>query len=177
MTRRKSLASREPSGKVRRPPRADPTLPSPTEVTRLRDAALAGMRDAVWSSPLGWLYLSGRLSGSQFAAGRRWATLARDYSAATQSPKQPRSANLDPAGGQPPDPDSPAGLKEAQQHAHTLHQYLAALEMLKHTGAPARRAVAAVCEQATMPAGHAQLADLNRGLSALSAFWNGEKRK
>ena len=172
MTRRKSLASREPSGKVRRPPRADPTLPSPTEVTRLRDAALAGMRDAVWSSPLGWLYLSGRLSGSQFAAGRRWADLARDYSAATQSPKQPRSANLDPAGGQPPDPDSPAGRREAQQHAHTLHQYLAALAMLNASGAPARKAVQAICEQGQMLAGHHQLASLGVGLTALSIFWS-----
>jgi len=176
MTRRKSLASREPSGKVRRPPRADPTLPSPTEVTRLRDAALAGMRDAVWSTPLGWLYLSGRLSGSQFAAGRRWADLARDYSAATQSPKAPRSANLDPAGGQPPDPDSPAGLREAQQHAHTLHQYISALAILNVSGTPARRAVEAICEQGQMPAGHHQLASLGVGLTVLSIYWSDRRR-
>jgi hypothetical protein len=176
MTRRKSLAHREPSGKVRRPARADPTLPSPTEVTRLRDAALAGMRDAVWSSPLGWLYLSGRLSGSQFAAGKKWATLARDYSAACQAPKTPRSANLEPGGGQPPDPDSERGRREAQQHAHTLHQYIAALATLNVSGTPARKAVEAICEQGQMPAGHHQLASLVVGLTVLSIYWSKPRR-
>jgi hypothetical protein len=48
--------------------------------------------------------------------------------------------------------------------------------MLKHAGAAPMRAVVAICEQATMPAGHAQLVDLNRGLSALSAFWSERRR-
>ena len=171
MTRRKSLAQREPSGKVRRPPRADPTLPSPTEVTRLRDAALAGMRDAVWSTPLGWLYLSGRLSGSQFAAGRRWATLARDYSEAQNGPKIPKSANLDPKGGTPPDPDSPAGLREARRETAVTHQYIAALALLHASGGPSRRAVANCCELGCMPDGMDSLNGLRRGLDVLAAFW------
>jgi len=172
MTRRKSLASREPSGKVRRPPRADPTLPSPTEVRRMIDAARQGFRDPVWGSMLGVLHARGKITDAQFAAGWRWTVLASDYSLACLAPRQPRSANLNPAGGQPPDPDSAQGLKEAQRHTHTKHQYLAARAALNASGAPARLAVAEVCENNLMVDGVQQLADLNRGLSALSAFWN-----
>jgi len=174
MTRRKAMVSREPNGRKKRLP---PTLPPASEVSRLRDAALAGMRDPVWGTTLGYLYLSGKVTGSQFAAGKRWADLARDYSAANQSPKQPRSANLDPKGGEPPDPDSPRGLREAQQHARTLHQYLAGLGIINLAGAPARRAVENICEQGLAPVGHAQLEALGKGLSALSAFWGEGKRK
>jgi hypothetical protein len=134
------------------------------------------MRDPVWATTLGYLYLSGKVTGSQFAAGKRWTDLARDYSAASQSPKQPRSANLDPKGGTPPDPDSPAGLREARQHSQTVHQHLAALELLKLTGDATRRAVADTCELGRMPDGHDQLMALSRGLTVLAAFW-AERRK
>jgi len=173
MSRRKALVAREPNGRAKR----TSPLPPASEVSRLRDAALAGMRDPVWGTTLGYLYLSGKVTGSQFAAGKRWADLARDYSAASQSPKQPRSANLDPKGGEPPDPDSEQGRREARQHAHTLHQYIAGLGIINLAGAPARRAVEAVCEQGQVPAGHTQLEALGRGLSALAAFWSEGRRK
>jgi hypothetical protein len=134
------------------------------------------MRDPVWATTLGYLYLAGKVTGSQFAAGKRWADLARDYSAASQSPKTPQSANLDPKGGTPPDPDSPTGAREARREAHVLHQYIAGLGIINLAGAPARRAVEAVCEQGQVPAGHVQLEALGRGLSALAAFWS-ERRK
>ena len=178
MTRRKSLASREPSGKVRRPPRgaAPAELMSPTEFKRLVDAAGDGLKDAVWGTPLGRLLNDRKITSTQFAAGVRWATLAHDYSAATQSPKAPRSANLDPAGGQSPDPDSDRGRREAQRHTHTKHQYLAALAVLQHTGDSARRAMVDVCELGQMPAGHWALASLRLGLDVLSVFWSERRR-
>jgi len=176
MTRRKSLARREPSGKVRRPPRADPTLPSPTEVRRLIDAARQGFRDPVWGSMLGVLHARGKITDSQFAAGWRWTVLASDYSLVCLAPRQPRSANLDPAGGQPPDPDSAEGIKEAQRHTHTIHQYLAAYEALKLAGAPARLAVAEVCENGLMVDGVQQLEALRTGLTVLGAFWSERRR-
>ena len=78
MTPRKHLAKREPNGK----PQRERSGPSPTEISRLRDAALAGMKDPIWGTQLGILHLSGKLTTSQLAAGKRWAELARDYSAA-----------------------------------------------------------------------------------------------
>ena len=173
MSRRKTLAVREPSGKVKRAP---PDLPSPTEVSRLRDAALSGLKDAIWGSMLGQVYLRGKISGVQFAAGKRWADLARNYSLACQSPKEARSGNLNPAGGEPADPDSPQGLREAQQQAHTKHQYIAANAILHHAGEPARRAVMATCEHGIAPIGHDGLENLKVGLSAIAAFWSERRR-
>ena len=174
MTRRKSMARREKNGKPQRQPRDD--LPSPTEVARLRDAAVAGLKEAIWGTMLGQVYLRGKISGAQFAAGKRWAELSAKYSAATLSPREPKSANLNPSGGEPPDPDSPQGLKEAQRHAHVLHQYLAANAVLHHVGDACRRAVMATCEHGMAPDGHDQLQALKDGLSVLAAFWS-ERRK
>lgn len=171
MTRRKVLAKREPSGKVQR----TPPLPSATEVSRLRDAALAGLRDPVWGTMLGRLYLAGKISGVQFAAGKRWSDLAADYSAICLSPKTSRTVALDPKGGTPSDPDSAKGVREAQRHSQITHQYLAALAILKHTGDVPRLAVRDTCELSLMPAGALHLAALGQGLTVLAAFWG--KRK
>ena len=107
----------------------------------------------------------------------RWTVLASDYSLACIAPRQPRSANLNPAGGEPPDPNSPEGIKEAQRDAHTKHQYIAALGILNLAGAAPRLAVAEVCENGLMVDGVQQLEALGRGLSALAAFWSEGRRK
>ena len=78
MSRRKSLALREPNGRPQRPPE----LPPPSEVRRLRDAALSGMRDSTWGTELGRLYLVGKITATMFAAGKRWGELAVMYSQA-----------------------------------------------------------------------------------------------
>jgi hypothetical protein len=171
MTRRKTLALRERNGKPQRQPHG----PSPTEVRRAIEAATVGLREAVWATRLGILTLERRLTDSQFAAGMRWASLARDYTAATAGPRQPRSAALDPSGGSSLDPFSPAGLAEAERHSQTVHRYLGALEMLRHAGEPARAAVEAVCElnlHLTPP----ELEHLKRGLDVLNAWWNGKRK-
>jgi hypothetical protein len=176
MTRRKVGAMREPNGQTKRSKRQQPDdMMSPTEMRRLIDASKAGLKDPVWGSMVGRLHLAHKLTTSQFNAGVTWSSLARDYSAASQSPREPKSANLNPVGGEPPDPDSPQGLEEAQRHTHARHQYIAGLGIINLAGAPARRAVEATCEKDLLPAGHAQLEALGLGLSALSAFWG--KRK
>ena len=108
MPPRKHLAKREPNGK----PQRERSGPSPTEISRLRDAALAGMKDPIWGTQLGILHLSGKLTSSQLAAGKRWAELAADYSAATQSPKPPRSVALEASAGSAVDPDSAKGREK-----------------------------------------------------------------
>ena len=173
MPPRKPLARREPNGK---PQRHRDSGPSPTEISRLRDAALAGMKDPIWGTQLGILHLSGKLTNSQLAAGKRWAELARDYSTAQQSPKPPRSVALEASGGSAVDPDSAKGVKEARRHSQIIHGYLAALETLTRTSALARAAVVLVCEQDAHPT-LPELVALKSGLDALTAFWNGAKRK
>jgi hypothetical protein len=163
MPKRKAMARREASGKIRRPP----PLPSPLEVVRLRDAALAGMRDAVWGSALGWLFLCGKINASEFAAGRNWLMLATDYAQACQSPRPPGSAVLDAMGGTSPDPDSLAGLREARREALAVENYMEALLCLKRYPSAVLTAVQSCCEQSSVPGGLIELKCLKIGLGAL----------
>ena len=164
MTRRKNLVHRQPNGQ----PRRSAQLPPPAEVTRLRDAALAGMRDSVWGTSLGRLFLSGHITATQFSAGKRWAELSAKYSVACGGPKPARSAALDPDGGSPADPDSLQGRREARRHGLTVERYLAASKVLKGMGATSEAAVRDVCDRDLHPVG---LIHLRGGLSALAALW------
>ena len=175
MPPRKTLARREPNGQTKRSLR-ESAGPSPTEISRLRDAALAGMKDPIWGTQLGILHLSGKLTNAQLAAGKRWAELARDYSTAQQSPKPPRSAALEASAGSAADPDSAKGAREARRHSQIVHGYLGALEALKRTGEIPRLAVRDVCEFNLFPVGSFQLAALRTGLQGLAAWWAGEKK-
>ena len=80
MSRRKHLAVRKPSGRLRHDPHSQ--LLSPTEARRMFDDAAAGLCDPVWGTILGRLYRDGKITSSQFAAGKRWCELAADYSVA-----------------------------------------------------------------------------------------------
>ena len=174
MTRRKSMTPREPNGRPQRSPK-DPTA-SPTAQARLKHAALRRMADPVWGTMLGILHLTGRLNEAQFAAGRYWSELARDYTIASNSPKYPRSVDLDPMGGSPidPDPDTEQGSREAQQDARTIHRYLASLAQLKLAGEVATGAVIKTCELDTFPVGEREMIGLRAGLQAL-ANWYAKK--
>jgi len=163
MAKRKAMARREGSGKIRRPP----TLPSPIEVVRLRDAALMGLRDAVWGSSLGWLFLNGKINASEFAAGKHWLVLATNYASALQAPRQPGTAKLDAMGGTPPDPDSDAGQKQARREVSAIADYLEALAVLKRYPGTVLAEVQAVCEQGSVPGGIVELHRLRTGLTAL----------
>jgi hypothetical protein len=126
------------------------------------------MRDAVWGSTLGYLFLAGKINALQFAAGKRWNELAADYARATLAPKQPRSANLDPKGGTPADPDSPQGRREARRQVLTLEDYQEALGVLKRLGGRVALIVSDICEGGRVPGGYAELQALRKGLSALA---------
>jgi hypothetical protein len=164
MAKRKAMARRENSGKIRRPP----ALPSPIEVVRLRDAALMGLREPEWGSSLGWLFLTGKINAAEFAAGKHWLVLATNYAHALQAPRQPGSAKLDAMGGTPPDPDSEAGRKEATREALAIERYVEALVVLKRYSAAVRNAVQACCEQNSVPGGIVELKCLRVGLGALA---------
>ena len=174
-TRRKNLVTREPNGRAKRSPL--PRMLAPSEVRRLRDAAMVGLRAAEWGSSLGWLYIHKRIDDRQYAAGRLWCEIMRDYGAAIQGPRQPKTANLDPTGGTSADPDSDTGHREARRHVIWINMGEAGSKRLKSTGEPVRRVVMAVCEQDQIPAGMAELIQLRKGLDVLAALWSGGRMR
>ena len=168
MSRRKVLAVRESNGRIKR----EPQLPPPAEVRRLRDAALAGMRDPTWGTEIGRLYLLGKINSAMFAAGKQWGEYAARYSQALCSPSpDPKAVNWDRKGGEAPDPDSFEGQKEARRHARAVQSFMDASVALKDAGMRAERVVRTVCERDEMVFGHENLMALSSGLSTLSGFW------
>lgn len=150
---------------------------SPTAAHRLRTAALTDMQEAVWATPLGWLYLDGKISGGEFMAGRRWCELMERYAKAVQAPRPPQSARLiDAPGNQRLDPDSPEGRREARRHAKTQEWFEGATSALAHAGALRARAVAQVCEQNRLPVGFEDLGHLRVGLQTLVTYWSGKTK-
>lgn len=168
MSRRKSLAQREPNGR----PQREQQLPAPSEIRRLRDAALAGMRDPTWGTEIGRLYLVGKITSTMFAAGKRWAELASQYSHALCSPSpDPKAISLDRTGAHHVDPDSPEGRKEARRHARAVASFIDAHVALKTHGTGSERIVRSVCERGEMPTGHQEIIALSGGLARLADFW------
>ncbi len=167
MTRRKTMAQREPNGRVQRVPEH-----SPSEVRRLRDAALSGMRDPLWGTELGRLYLVGKITTPMYAAGKRWSELSVKYSQALCSPSpDPKAVCFDRSGGESPDPDSYEGRKEARRHERAVASYIDAHAALKTASVTAERIVRSMCERNEMLVGHASLLALLTGLSTLAGFW------
>lgn len=169
MTRRKVTALREASGKVQR----QPPLPNPGEAKRLRDAALAGMRDPLWGTELGRLHLAGKISFLQLSAGKQWAEYAMRYSQALCSPPpDPRAIALGQASGRSEvDPDSYEGRREARRHIRAVESFVDAAAALRTDHAASVNIVRTVCERDETIAGHQDLIRLASGLQALVDFW------
>lgn len=166
---RKGVKAREPNGRPQRERHE-----SPAEVRRLRDAALSGMRDPEWGTELGRLFLVGKVTPQEFAAGKRWAKLSAAYSVALQSPAaDPRAMNPE-GGGQshPPDADSHEGKAEAERHRRATEAYLSAEGALLEIGVARFYAVKVVCDRNETLCGYQQLRDLKAGLFGLSERWN-----
>jgi len=167
--KRKGVKAREPNGRPQRE-----RYESPAEVRRLRDAALIGMRDPEWGTELGRLFLAGKLTAEEFAAGRHWAKLAAGYRTAMQSPSpDPKALDMDGgARGASADPDSEEGQAEAERHKRAKAAYLTADANLLLFGAKPHRAVRLVCERNEVLLDYQQLIDMKRGLCGLAAYWN-----
>lgn len=169
MSRRKVMAAREASGKVQRPP----SLPNPGEAKRLRDAALAGMRDPLWGTELGRLHLAGKITFAMLSAGKQWAEYASRYSQALCSPApDPRAINIGSGGGRDDiDPDSYEGRKEVRRHVRAVQSFTDASVALRSEEIAAMGIVRSVCERNETIVGHGDLIRLCSGLQALADFW------
>ena len=164
---------REPSGRLSRSRFDEDMACSPAQVRRLRDAAAAGMSDPEWGTELGRLFLQGKVSAPNYAAGKWWAVLAVRARRAIDAPKEAptKAAFVWGIGGRDADPDSDEGKKLAARDREDVMEFMAAHGALLGAGMLAERAVRSVCEDRKTVEGHQELISLNRGLS-----WLGEYR-
>lgn len=155
---------REPNGRLSRAGKERESAPA--QVKRLRDAALAGMRDSQWGTELGRLFLGGTITEEMYAAGKWWAEKAAQYCTAINAPLPfPRSASLDVGrGNQSADPDSEAGREEARRHRGAVLVFLEAHAALMGAGMLAERAVRRLCEEDATLCGLDELNSARSGL-------------
>jgi hypothetical protein len=173
MSRRKSLAICHPCGRIK--PGEDHLL-APTQIRRLFEAAADGLRDPIWASQLGRLFMAGKLTSADLAAAKRWVELVAAYSRACQSPRQPSTVLMDAAGGTPADPSSEVGIKEARRHEKDSANFVEGKDTLRRAGLNVEGVVESVCLKDCAPAGFDELHDLKRGLQALSDCWSSKRK-
>lgn len=164
------IKSRSPGG---RPSRAgqEREFP-PAQVKRLRDAAMAGLRDPEWGTELGRLYLEGTITHGMYAAGKKWGEYADKYSHAI-GVFPVRSSTGEPRGkAHPPDPDSKKGKDIAEKEADHAERFFEAHSVLVRAGAMVGPSVRRLCEHNEGPCGMAELIAVRTGLMALVSHWN-----
>lgn len=166
--KRKGVKAREANGRPQRQ-----RYESPGEIRRLRDAALSGMRDPEWGTELGRLFLVGKVSPEEYAAGKRWSAMAAEYRSAMLCPRGMGALQLERGSqGQPVDPDTGDGQAEAERHKRAVAAYLSADADLRiHRGAVVLRAVQRVCEE-NSAIDYQQLLHLKDGLAVMASRWN-----
>ncbi len=145
----------------------------PNEVKRLRDMAIAGVRDEVWGTPLGLLFLEGVITAEQLQAGRRYGILARDYQQAIGASRlQPKGASIGTRGGhQEIDPDSQAGEDEAREHQASMRAFEEAKDLLLYYSSRVALMVRSVCEHDRPTTGPQELFQLKLGLTVLASHF------
>ena len=168
----KTLRQREPNGRLSRAGREATGALAPAAVRRLRDAALAGMAAPEWGTELGLMYLRQEIEAALYEAGRRWSRLAAEVQRASGAPGHVGSGgNLERTYDRQPDPETPAGQREAERDRTILADAKAALTALEGAGPAALRAVRQVCEENRPAIGPTDRAALLAGLEALALHW------
>lgn len=163
-SKRKHMVARQPNGQ----PRREREFPA-AQIRRLRDAAMAGLRDPQWGTELGRLYLAGNISEIQYAAGKWWSEAAASFRRAIGAfPVRSPSVEVG-RGGASPDPDSEEGRKLAVREAEQAERFFEAHAVLLSAGRGAERAVRDVCERGLCSVAMSELMALRVGLSALAS--------
>ena len=132
--RTRLAGARTPSGRLSRANAVKPV--EPTVAFRARQAAHLALIDPEWGSILGQLFLSGRVSASQYEAGKAYGRLVQRYRALIDAP-HPKAgwllatASPAPSGGIPETTvyESAAILAEIA-HVHDNLPGVAALDRL-----------------------------------------------
>jgi hypothetical protein len=149
----------------------------PAAVMRLVRDSLRGYADPAYGSPLGRLFLDGKLSPAEFEAGKRWDRLMRRYHIAIGAPPpdtRSRPLTLHEAIGAspPPDPASPAGREQAERDREIVEACRAAHAIIVSHGLRAERDMRRLCEGlGEYPPGAEALARAKAALGSLAKFW------
>jgi hypothetical protein len=167
-SKRKNMRNRTASGQLSHA--GEEREFAPTQVKRLRDAALQRMAAPEWGSELGRLYLQGRITSTMYAAGKHWSELAHNYRNAigvfpVRGSTGERSGNSHPI-----DPGSDRGAKIARREADQAERFFLAHAVLVRVEAASL--VRALCEDNQAPCGSNELMRVRKGLNALTAHWN-----
>ena len=159
--------ARHPGG---RPVIEDPGY-APAAIKRLADAAIAGMADSFWGTSLGMALLKKKISTKECATGKIWDETYRAYLRAIDCPApDPKSLIIgEPSRGQPPDPDSIAGVIISKKDIATVKRFLSMERALNDCGLLISSATRELCESKSVRS--CSYEDLQRakiGLAALS---------
>lgn len=165
--RKRVIVEREPNGRAQR----EREYP-PAQVKRLRDAAMAGLRDPEWGTELGRLYLCQIITAAMYAAGKRWREWAHDWHASigvfpVRSTSIERGSN-----GMAPDPFSRRGMEIAEREREHTERFFRAHAALFAAGPGIEPIVRAVCERDEIAPSFSAQMKLRRGLNALAIYWD-----
>lgn len=166
---------REPSGRLSRSARKEIGADSVAEIRRVRAAAMAGMRDPIWGSELGRLFLSGKINAEQFRAGRQWAHLVARWRAIHCGPKinpKPGLAALFRVGGPTSEGPTVTDTIADQREAAVTGLIDEVLDSFpRGPSDPALVALRECCELDVAPVGYGGMLLLNDGLNHLAGMW------
>jgi hypothetical protein len=171
--RKREDGEREPNGRLSRTTKKQIEAKNPNEMKRLRDAAILGMRDPLWGTELGRLFLRNRIDEVQFEAGKRWRNLVDTWRKNQVGPQiDPKSGlsvlfveNRGRGRDRTYDPDVVAATQEtdlALRHA---------LDALNGAGQLESRTVRDCCEMEIPIIGLSEIWWLRDGLDALATHW------
>ena len=163
----KLLRKREPNGRYQRPSKQEQEF-APAAIVRLRNAAINAVLPAEWGSVAGQMFLTGRISATEYSCTKRWHALATKYHHALGCHGM-KSAQMERSHSHPPDPDSDEGRLQARREARDRSRYEAACRVLEAIGC--RSAVDRCVLEDQAPAGIEELERLKKGLAALAAHW------
>lgn len=178
--RKRMAGSRTPSGQLSRKVVDELDGRAPGAVMRFVRDSLRGYADPVYGTPLGRLFLDGKLTAAEFETGKRWDRLIRRYHKAINAPfPDPKSIALDKIGAsREADPDSNAGREQATLDRAIVNAFEDASAIVLGQGAEAARDMRALCEGAgEYPRGFQALHNAKSVLSGLAKFWGLTKRQ
>lgn len=85
--RKAQTGLREPNGRLSRAARKELGQENVNEIRRAREMAIAGVRDPIWGTQIGRLFLGKQVTPEQFGAARRWAELMEKWRAIHCGPR------------------------------------------------------------------------------------------
>ena len=172
--RKRSAGERAPSGQLSRKLVDEIEGRAPSCVMRLVRDSLRGYAEPVYGTPLGRLFLDGKLTAPEFEAGKRWDRLLRRYHKSIAAPlPDPKSIALDILGPtREADPESKAGQEQATIDRAVVNALQDAYVIVIAHGRDAARDMRSLCEGAgEYPRGYQALCRAKSVLSGLVKFW------